>query len=98
MSLTAMPYGRGPAGWPTVSLGIFADLPVAVALVTGPDLVVQAANDRYLALVGGEELAGRSLSVALPEFSAHLVHAAKRVRRSTVTAWPPSIGRPTWAG
>ena len=95
VSLTAMPHGRGPAGWPTVSLGMFADLPVAVALVSGPDLVVQAANDRYLALAGRVELAGRSLPAVLPEFSAQeIVGLFRQVLESGEPAWRPEL--PTW--
>jgi PAS domain S-box-containing protein len=94
VSLTAMPNGRGPAGWPAVPLGLFADLPVAVALVTGPDLVVQVANDRYLALAGCAKLVGRSLPAALPEFGAQdIVGLFRQVlesgepARHELTAW-----------
>jgi PAS domain S-box-containing protein len=71
-----------------VSLGIFADLPVAVALVTGPDLVVQVANQKYLAMVGCAELAGRSLPTVLPEFSAQEIVGLFRQVLET--------GEPTW--
>jgi PAS domain S-box-containing protein len=91
-----MPHGRGPAGWPTVSLGMFADLPVAVALVTGPSLVVQAANDRYLALTGCAELAGRSLPAALPESGAQeIVGLFRQVLESGEPIWRHELA---WTG
>jgi len=97
VSLTAMPAGRGPAGWPTVSLGMFADLPVAVALVTGPELVVQAANDKYLALAGCTELAGRSLPTALPEFGAQeIVGLFRQVLQSGEPTWRHELA--AWTG
>jgi PAS domain S-box-containing protein len=92
-----MPHGRGPAGWPIVSLGMFADLPVAVALVSGPDLVVQVANDRYLALAGCVELAGRSLPAVLPEFSAQeIVGLFREVLESGEPAWRHELS--AWTG
>jgi PAS domain S-box-containing protein len=76
---------------------MFADLPVAVALVTGPDLVVQAANDRYLALVGCAELAGRSLAAALPDFGAQdIVGLFRQVLESGEPAWRHEL--PAWTG
>jgi len=79
-----MPDGHGPAGWPTVSLGIFADLPVAVALVMGPDLAVQAANDRYLELVG---CAGQPLPTVLSGSDAQeFVGLLRQVLESGVAA------------
>ena len=92
-----MPHGRGPAGWPTVSLGMFADLPVAVALVNGPDLAVQVANDRYLALVGGVDLAGRSMPAVVPEFSAQeIVGLFRQVLESGEPAWRHELA--AWTG
>jgi PAS domain S-box-containing protein len=67
---------------------MFADLPAAVAFVTGPDLVVQVANDRYLALVGCADLAGRSLSAALPELgNQEMIRLFRQVLESGEPAW-----------
>jgi PAS domain S-box-containing protein len=97
VGLTAMPHGRGPAGWPTVLPAMFTDFPAAVALVTGPDLVVQAANDRYLALAGCAELAGRPLPEALPEFGAQeIVGLFRQVLASGEPACRHEL--PAWTG
>ena len=46
---------------------MFEQAPGAVALLHGPDLVIEYANDAYSQLVGNRTLVGRSLSDALPE-------------------------------
>lgn len=97
MNLTAMPHGHGQAGWLTTFLDMFADLPAAVAFVSGPDLVVQAANDMYLALAGCADLAGRSLPAALPEFSAQeIVGLFRRVLESGEPVWRHELT--AWTG
>ena len=46
---------------------LFRQAPAPVALLRGPQHVFEFANDAYLDLVGGRELAGKPLSEALPE-------------------------------
>ena len=67
---------------------MFSGLQAAVAFVAGPDLVVQFANERYQALVGCAELAGRPLPTAVPELVAQdFVRLFRQVFES---------GEPTW--
>ena len=95
MGLTAMPQGRGSPRWPLLSADMFADLPVAVAFVTGPDLVVQFANDRFRALVDRDDLAGQSLLAMLPEVEAEhgfemfrrVLQSGEPLRRHEQAAW-----------
>jgi PAS domain S-box-containing protein len=46
---------------------LVASLPAAVAYLSGPDLVIDYANDACLGLVGDRALVGRPLGEALPE-------------------------------
>jgi len=48
---------------------LVARLPAAVAYLSGPDLVIDFANDACLQLVGGRDLLGRPLIEALPELA-----------------------------
>lgn len=51
---------------------LFAQAPVAIAILRGPELVYEMANQRYLAMVGRTDvksLIGKSLLVALPELT-----------------------------
>jgi PAS domain S-box-containing protein len=48
---------------------LVASLPAAVAYLSGPDLVVDFANDACVQLVGHRELLGRPLSEVLPELA-----------------------------
>lgn len=48
---------------------LIASLPAAVAHLSGPDLVIDFANDACLELVGDRDLIGRPLSEALPELA-----------------------------
>lgn len=45
----------------------FHQAPMPVALLRGPDHVFEFANDAYVRLVGGRDLAGKALREALPE-------------------------------
>jgi PAS domain S-box-containing protein len=46
---------------------VFRQAPVPVALLRGPDHVFEFANDAYLRLMGGREIAGKPLREAVPE-------------------------------
>jgi PAS domain-containing protein len=46
---------------------MFRQAPAGVALLRGPDHVFEFANDAYLELVGGREVAGKPVLQALPE-------------------------------
>jgi len=46
---------------------LFQQAPTPVAVLRGPGHVFEFANDAYLRLVGGRDLAGKPLGVALPE-------------------------------
>jgi PAS domain-containing protein len=46
---------------------LFRQAPTPVAVLRGPDHVFEFANDAYLRLVGGRDVAGKPLGVALPE-------------------------------
>jgi len=48
---------------------VIASLPAAVAYLSGPDLVVDFANDACFKLVGDRDLVGRPLRDALPELA-----------------------------
>jgi PAS domain S-box-containing protein len=97
VGLTVMPQGRGSSGWPLLSADMFADLPVAVAFVTGSDLVVQFANDRFHALVDRDDLAGQSLPATLPEVEAE--HGFDLFRRVLQSGEPLRRHEPAaWAG
>ncbi|HEX2205225.1 MAG TPA: PAS domain S-box protein [Longimicrobium sp.] len=49
---------------------VLAQLPAAVAVYEGPELVVVAASDAYHRFVGGRDLLGRPFRDALPELAA----------------------------
>jgi PAS domain S-box-containing protein len=49
---------------------LFADIPLPVAYLAGPDLVFEFANDAYRHLVGRQDLSGRPAAEALPELAA----------------------------
>jgi PAS domain S-box-containing protein len=46
---------------------VFQDLPAAVAVLRGPDLIYDLANERYCEIVGQHDLSGRAIRDALPE-------------------------------
>ena len=46
---------------------LFAQTPVPTAVLRGPDLVFDLANDAYRAMVGGRDVQGKALLDALPE-------------------------------
>jgi PAS domain S-box-containing protein len=48
---------------------LIASLPAAVAYLSGPDLVIDFANDACFELVGDRDLVGRPLRAALPELA-----------------------------
>src|SRR5262245_9923916 len=60
---------------------LLLSLPVAVAYVAGPDLIFEFANDEYRRYVGGRDLIGLPLSVALPELPRERLATVARVRQ-----------------
>ena len=52
---------------------VFEQAPVAVAVMTGPDLVYTIASPRYTEMLGGRRLIGLPLRQALPELSGQQV-------------------------
>jgi len=48
---------------------LLTSLPAALAFLTGPDLVIEFANDACFRLVGGRNLLGRPLMEVLPELA-----------------------------
>ncbi|MEZ5285811.1 MAG: ATP-binding protein [Vicinamibacterales bacterium] len=62
---------------------IFAQAPVAVAVLSGPDHVIELMNPRCLDLVGGRDVAGLPLRAALPELEGQgLIETLDRVRQT----------------
>jgi len=55
---------------PAVTRALLAALPAAVAYLSGPDLVVELANEAYRRLVGGRDVVGLPAREALPELAA----------------------------
>ena len=49
---------------------VFAQAPVAIAILRGPDYVFDLANPSYLEVVDGRDVAGKPLREALPEVAA----------------------------
>jgi PAS domain S-box-containing protein len=74
---------------------LIGSLPAAVAHLSGPDLVIEFANDACLQLVGGRDLVGRPLSEALPELVAQgqveklarIMETGEPVRGSKAEVW-----------
>jgi signal transduction histidine kinase len=54
--------------------GLLKHAPVAIAILRGPDHVYELANGRYLELVGGRELVGKSIKEALPELAGQRIY------------------------
>ena len=48
---------------------LLASLPAAVAYLSGPDLIIDFANDACFRLVGDRDLLGRPVGEALPELA-----------------------------
>ena len=61
---------------------LLLSLPVAVAYVSGPDLVYEFANEEYLQIVGRRDLIGVPLREALPELGPERLNAVLRVART----------------
>ena len=60
---------------------VFTQAPAAIAVLEGPDYAFTVANPRYLELVGGRDVVGRTLDEALPEVRAQgFVELLDRVR------------------
>ena len=59
---------------------LFEQAPVAVAVMTGPDLVYSITSPRYVAMLGGRSLIGLPLREALPELAGQdVIETVKRV-------------------
>jgi DNA-binding response OmpR family regulator len=68
---------------------IFAQAPVAIAILRGPDLVFEMANDAYLELVG-RPVVGQSVAEAFPEVASQgILELLEGVR----TTGRPHVGR-----
>ena len=52
---------------------VFEQAPVAVAVMTGPDLVYTITSPRYVAMLGGRKMLGLPLREALPELAGQAV-------------------------
>ena len=61
---------------------LLLSLPVAVAYVSGPDLVHEFANEEYLQIVGRRDLIGVPLREALPELPPERLESVLRVART----------------
>jgi PAS domain S-box-containing protein len=62
---------RGSAvSMPAVTRELLSALPAAVAYLSGPDLVVELANEAYRRLAGGRDVVGLPAREALPELAA----------------------------
>jgi PAS domain S-box-containing protein len=58
---------------------LLLSLPAGVAYVAGPDLIFEFANDEYRRYVGGRDLIGLPLGVALPELPRERLETVARV-------------------
>jgi two-component system cell cycle sensor histidine kinase/response regulator CckA len=58
---------------------LLLSLPAGVAYVAGPDLIFEFANDEYRRYVGGRDLIGLPLGVALPELARERLETVARV-------------------
>lgn len=58
---------------------VFAQAPVAIVVLRGPDFVVEMANPFYQALLQGKELVGRPLAAIVPELGQDVWDAFHRV-------------------
>ena len=64
---------------------VFEQAPVAIAVMTGPDLVYSIASPRYVEMLGGRRLIGLPLREALPELvGQRVIETVKRVFDSGV--------------
>jgi PAS domain S-box-containing protein len=63
---------------------VFAQAPVAVCLMRGPDLVFELVNPRYQALFPTRDLRGKSLLEAIPEVSPEVVTILRGVLETRV--------------
>jgi len=62
---------------------IFRDAPVGIAILIGPELRFEFANERYLQLIGGRPIIGRSLREAFPELEGQgVIEMVERVYRT----------------
>ena len=59
---------------------VFEQAPIAVAVMTGPELVYSIASPRYREMLGGRQLVGLPLRTALPELSGQeVIETVRRV-------------------
>src|SRR5262249_17724076 len=81
MVLGTRPGGGGSRGGRALGRGRLLSLPVGAASVAGPDLTFEFANDEYRRYVGGRDLIGLPLGVALPELPRERLETVARVGR-----------------
>ena len=53
---------------------LFTQAPIATAILRGPDHVYELANAAYRAIVGGRELVGKPIRLAIPELTGQGVY------------------------
>ena len=68
---------------------LFLQAPAAIAMVQGPDYVVELANPRYLELIGDREVLGKPLFEALPELAGQ---AAQQIITDVYRTGQPFVG------
>jgi signal transduction histidine kinase len=71
-------------------IGLFLNAPVAIAILRGPDHVYELTNARYRELVGGRDVVGKAVRLALPELEGQGIYELLDGVRSS---GEPYIGR-----
>jgi PAS domain S-box-containing protein len=79
------------AGWPLLE-PLFAQAPIPIAVLKGPDLVFERCNPAYTVVVGGRDVVGKTFLEALPEARGQGFDAQLRQVMRTGT---PYVGRET---
>jgi hypothetical protein len=74
---------------------VFAQTPSMLAIVRGPEYVLEMANAAYLALTGHRDVLGKPLLEAVPELRGQ---GFERLLDAVVATGEPYVGRevPTW--
>ena len=69
---------------------VFEQAPVAVAVMTGPDLIYTITSPRYVSMLGGRRMLGLPLSEALPELAGQsVIETVRRVYETGVSFTQP---------
>jgi len=61
---------------------LFAQMPAAINVMKGPDLVFELANETYQSLISKSNLIGKALAEALPEIDPRLLEIHRQVLRT----------------